>query len=180
MEKSPQPKQKLELDLSTDEWTERLGGAPVFAKKGKVQARQVAEREEVRTTLADGTEETVNVAEPGDVVVTNPGGEKYVLKPDNFGKRYEATEEEGVFRAKGMARAVANPTGADIEIMAPWGEPQYGGPDCMVATVFDPDQPDVIGGDRYIIGGEEFAATYAPFEEVYGPQTAQQPEQPAQ
>lgn len=180
MEKLPQPKQKLELDLSTDEWTERLGGAPVFAKKGKVQARVAAEREEVRTTLADGTEETVNVAEPGDVVVTNPGGERYVLKADNFAKRYEATEEEGVFRAKGMARAVANPTGTDIEIMAPWGEPQYGGPDCMVATVFDPDQPDVIGADRYIIGGEEFAETYAPFEEVYGPQAAQQPEQPAQ
>lgn len=172
MEKISLDKTPTELDLSTDEWTERLGGAPVFAKKGKVQARQVSEREEVHTTLADGTEETVNVAEPGDVVVTNPGGEKYVLKPDNFDKRYEATDEEGVFRAKGMARAIQNPTGTDIEIMAPWGEPQYGGPDCMVATVFDPDQPDVIGSDRYIIGGEEFQATYAPIEEVYGHQAA--------
>lgn len=171
MEKIPLEKTSKELDLSTEEWTERLGGAPVFAKKGKVQARVTVEREEVHTTLADGTEETVNVAEPGDVVVTNPGGEKYVLKPDNFDKRYEATEEEGVFRAKGMARAIQNPTGTDIEIMAPWGESQYGGPDCMIATVFDPDQPDLIGNDRYIIGAEEFQDTYAPAEEVYGHQT---------
>jgi hypothetical protein len=142
-------------------------------KKGIVGVRQVSEREEVRTTLADGTEETVNVAEAGDVVVTNPGGEKYVLKPDNFAKRYEATEEEGVFRAKGMVRALPNPTGQPIEIMAPWGEKQFGNPDCMVATVFDPDQPELIGTDRYIIGAEEFRATYAPIEEVYGPQATQ-------
>lgn len=163
---SPQSKQKLELDLSTDEWTERLAVAPVYVKKAKVQARQLAEREEVRTTLADGTEETVNVAEAGDVVVTNPSGEKYVLKPDNFAKRYEATEEDGVFRAKGMARAVDNPTGSEIEIMAPWGEKQFGGMDCLIATVFDPEQPDVIGADRYIIGRQEFEATYAPYIKV--------------
>ncbi len=177
MSEQLQPKQTLELDLSTDEYTERLAAAPVYAKKGKVAARQVSEREEVRTTLADGTEETVNVAEPGDVVVTNPGGESYVLKMDNFAKRYQSTEEEGVFLAKGMARALPNPTGEPIEIVAPWGEKQFGNPDCMVATVFDPEQPDVIGSDRYIIGAEEFAATYAPAAEVYGQQTPVQPAQ---
>ena len=180
MSEQLQPKQTLELDLSTDEYTERLAAAPVYAKKGKVAARQVSEREEVRTTLADGTEETVNVAEPGDVVVTNPGGESYVLKIDNFAKRYESTDEEGGFRAKGMARALQNPTGQPIEIMAPWGEKQFGNADCMVATVFDPEQPDAIGADRYIIGAEEFATTYAPYEEVYGPQAAQQPVTPQQ
>lgn len=167
------PKTKNELDLSTDEWTERLANAPTYAKKAIVQAREVAEREEVRTTLADGTEETVNVAEPGDVIVTNPSGEKYVLKPDNFAKRYKATDEDGVFRAKGMARAVQNPTGTEIEIMAPWGELQNGGLDCMIATVFDPEQPDVIGLDRYLIGDDEFKTTYAPAEEVLGPAAQQ-------
>jgi hypothetical protein len=170
------PKNKQELDLSTDEYTERLANAPVYAKKGVVSARQTTEREEVRTTLANGTEETVNVAEEGDVVVTNPSGEQYVLKPDNFAKRYETTDEEGVFRAKGMARAFQNPTGGDIEIMAPWGEPQYGDADCMLATVFDPATPDVIGADRYIIGGAEFRETYAPYAEVYGDPTAQAPQ----
>ncbi len=168
MEKISLDKAPKELDLSTEEYTELLTNAPVYAKKGVVEARQVTEHEEVSTTLADGTEETVNVAEPGDVVVTNPGGEKYVLKPDNFAKRYEATDEDGVFRAKGMARAFPNPTGAPIEIVAPWGEKQFGNPDCMIATVFDPDQPDAIGSDRYIIGSEEFQTTYAPIEEVLG------------
>jgi hypothetical protein len=159
-------KSSKKLDLSTDEWTERLANAPIFAKKAIVEAREAAEQEEVRTTLNDGTEETVNTAEKGDIIVTNPSGEKYVLKPDNFAKRYETTDQEGVFRAKGMARAIPNPEGTDIEITAPWGEPQYGGPDSMVATVYDPEQPDVIGADRYLIGGEEFKQTYAPAEEV--------------
>jgi hypothetical protein len=168
---SEELKQTIELDLNTDEYTELLAGAPVYAKKGLVGAREATEQEEIKTTLADGTDETVNIADPGDIIVTNPGGEQYVLKPDNFAKRYETTEEEGVFRAKGMARALQNPTGQSIEITAPWGEKQFGNPDCMVATVFDPEQPDVIGNDRYIIGAEEFRDTYAPIEEVYGPQT---------
>lgn len=170
MEKIPLDKTPKELDLSTDEWTERLASAPVFAKKGVVQARQATPGEQVTTTLEDGTVETSNTANEGDVVITNPGGEQYIIGGEKFAGRYEATEEEGVFRAKGMARAVQNPTGADIEIMAPWGEPQYGGPDAMIATVFDPEQPDVVGDDRYIIGYEEFQTTYGPADEVLGSQ----------
>jgi hypothetical protein len=49
-----------------------------------VEARVATEREEITTTLVDGTVETVNTAEESDVVVTNPGGEKYVLKPEKF------------------------------------------------------------------------------------------------
>ena len=50
--------------------------------------------------------------------------------------------------------------------MAPWGEPQCGDENCMIATVFDPDNPNEIGADRYIIGADEFAETYGPIEEV--------------
>lgn len=173
------PKPKQELDLSTDEWTERLGNAPVYAKKGIVQARRANPGERVTTTLADGTEETVNTAGEDEVVITNSSGEQYIIGTEKFGKRYEATEEEGVFRAKGMARAVQNPTGTDIQIMAPWGEPQYGGPDAIVATVYDPEQPDQVSSDRYIIGADEFKSTYAPYEEVYGNPAAQQPQPPS-
>lgn len=170
------PKQTREVDLSTNEWTERLANAPVFAKKGIVQARQAAPGERVTTTLADGTEETVNTANEGDVIITNPGGEQYIIGGEKFSSRYEATEEEGVFRAKGMARAVQNPTGSDIEITAPWGEVQRGGPDVMIATVFDPQQPELVGADRYLIGYAEFQETYAPYEEVYGNPGEQQPQ----
>lgn len=170
----------LELDLSTDEMTKKFASARIFAKKGKVQARTAVAGESLQTVLADGTVETSNTAEEGDVIVTNPGGEQYILKPDNFAKRYETTEDDGVYRAKGMARAFTNPTAADIQITAPWGELQYGGAECMIATVYDPSNPVEISADRYIIGAEEFAATYGPAEEVYGPDFAgrQQPEQP--
>jgi len=174
LDKTPPTKEVLEVDLSTEEYTKMLAEAPIFAKKGKVEARQAAEQEEVSTVLADGTVETVNVAEPGDIIVTNPGGEKYILKPDKFNKRYQATDVEGVYLAKGMARAINNPTGQPIQIMAPWGEVQNGGADCMVATVYDAAKPDEIGSDRYIIGGQEFADTYAPVDEVYGPDKSEQ------
>lgn len=154
------------LDLSTEAWTQRLANAPIYAKKGMVAAEFVSEPTPVETVLADGTIETSNVADPGDVIVTNPSGEKYVLKPENFAKRYGSTDDPDVFRAKGMARAVQNNTGSPVEIMAPWGEPQFGGPDCMIATVFDPENPEEIGADRYIIGRKEFEETYGLAEEV--------------
>lgn len=159
-------KQNLELDLSTSEWTATLAEAPVYAKKGMVEARILTEDEQLDTVLADGTVETSRTVPAGEVVVTNPGGEKYAIEREKFDKRYDATAEEGVYRAKGMARAVDNPTGQDIQIMAPWGELQFGGPDCKIATVFDPENPDEVGPDRYIIGRQEFEDTYGPIEEV--------------
>lgn len=165
--KGPDKEPKM-VDLSTEEYTQKLAEAPVYAKFGTVEARVAAEQEVVETILTNGTVETTNTAEVGDVIVTNPGGEKYVLKPEKFANKYEATEQDGVFRAKGIARAINNPEGCDIKIMAPWGEEQKGGPDCMVVIGFDPSNPSEISPDRYIIGGDEFKATYAPYEEVYG------------
>ena len=158
--------QKLELDLTTEEWTEKLAEAPVYAKKGVVEARILTEDEQLNTVLADGTVETSRTVPAGEVIVTNPGGEQYAIEREKFEKRYDTTTEEGVYRAKGMARAVDNPTGQDIQIMAPWGELQFGGPDCKIATVFDPDNPNGVGPDRYIIGRQEFEDTYGPIEEV--------------
>lgn len=156
----------MKLDLQTEEVTQKFAEAPIYAKKAIVSARQSAVGEKVQTILEDGTVETVNTAEEGDIIVTNPGGESYILKPDNFAKRYEATEEDGVFRAKGMARAYQNDTGHEITVIAPWGEEQHGGADCMIANVFDPDNPERIGIDRSVIGAQEFAETYGLAEEV--------------
>lgn len=159
-------KQKLELDLSTPEWEATLAEAPVYAKKGMVEARILAEDEQLDTVLADGTVETSRIVPAGEVIVTNPGGEQYAIEREKFDKRYEVTSEDGIYRAKGMVRAVDNPTGEDIQVMAPWGELQFGGPDCKIASVFNPDNPDEVSSDRYIIGGQEFEDTYGPIEEV--------------
>ena len=150
------------LDLQTDYWTKTLAEAPIYKKFGKVNASVAQGGETIKTILADGTEETTNTTEEGDVIVTNPGGERYILKPDNFSKRYESTEEEGVFRAKGKARITPNTTGKPIKIKARWGEEQLGGPDALIATVYDSNRPDEVGADRYIIGRDEFNATYVP------------------
>lgn len=171
MENDKNIEQKVEvqaLDLSTEQYTKLLAEAPVYAKKAIVEARQATEQEEVKTILADGTTETVNIAEAGDMILTNPGGEKYILKPEKFAKRYEAIDENGTYRAKGMARIAENPTGAPIEIVAPWGEKQVGALDCMIATPFDPEHPDEVGNDRYIIGHQEFVDTYGLASDVLG------------
>ena len=155
-----------ELDLSTDEMTQRFAEAPIFTKTAQVHIREATPGEQLTTTLADGTVETVNTAKEGDMVITNPGGEQYFVSAEKVAARYEPTDEEGVFKAKGMVRALQNPTGTPIEIMAPWGEPQYGDERAMLATLYDPAQPEVIGTDRYIIGYDEFQTTYAPVEEA--------------
>jgi len=156
----------LKIDLSTSEYTERLARAAIFAKKGEFKAQKVKEREEISTVLADGTVETVNWAEIGDMIVTNPDGERYILNSIEFGKRYRPTSQGSVYTSKGMIRAIVNPTGRPIEIMASWGDPQFGAADCIIATVYDEKCPDEIGSRRYIIGGQEFADTYAPVDEV--------------
>jgi len=153
-----------ELDLSTDEITKLLAEAPVYKKTAQVRIRPATPGEQLETRLADGTLETVNTAKEGDMVITNPGGEEYFVSAQKVADRYEETDEPGVYQAKGMIKAIDNPTGSPIEIMAPWGEKQYGDERCKVATLYDPNQPDVIGTDRYIIGADEFQGTYAPAE----------------
>lgn len=169
MNNEPKQTNTVELDLKTDEITRQLAEAPVFAKKGIVRMRKAVPGETVATIMEDGRIETSNAAGENDVIITNPGGEEYIISADKAAKRYEPTEEEGVYRATGMCRAFKNPTGSEIQIMAPWGEPQYGGPDCMIATTFNPDKPDEIDAeDRYIIDGKAFIDTYGTLEEVYG------------
>jgi hypothetical protein len=154
---------RVEINTQTPEMTENLSAAPLFEKTAKVQAREAIEGEVIQTVLEDGTVETSNTASAGDVVITNPGGEQYIIGNEKFMSRYEPTEDVGVFKAKGMVRAIDNPTGGDILVIAPWGEVQIGGPDAKILVSVDPENPDaVIGTDRYIIGGQEFLDTYGP------------------
>lgn len=150
------------LDLSTPDMTARFAAAPLYLKKVIVTIEEVPVGTVVPTVLADGTEETTITAdEDRRWKVTNPGGEKYLITRDKVETRYLHLDGNR-YRAKGAVRAFRNPTGGDVEIMAPWGTVQRGGPDCMFAAAVDPATPDVIGSDRYIIGGQECENTYAP------------------
>ncbi len=153
-------KQTMEIDLNSPEFTAILLEAPLYVRKTPVQARRVNERELIRTILQDGTLETERYAEPGDMVVTNPGGEEYVIKHDHFPDQYTETDVPGYYRSTDGIRAILNPTGTPISIVAPWGSPQSGDSDCIVGmtvSLANPDQPTDV---RYIIGADEFAETY--------------------
>lgn len=134
------------------EMDEALASAPLYEKKARVTMRVAAPGEKLSTVLRDGTVETTRVLEGGEAIVKNPMGEEYAMGMDKFTSRYAQDGDE--WRATGEVKAVKNPTGENITIVAPWGEEQHGGPDCYIAC--NPQDTK----DRYIIGGEEFARTY--------------------
>lgn len=62
-----------------------------FAQKtAKVTARTATEGERVDTIMKNGLVETTNTAKAGDYVVTNPGGEQYLVGKEKFEKRSES------------------------------------------------------------------------------------------
>lgn len=131
--------------------------AGLFRKGAIVTARQVMTPENLITQLENGFHETERLVPAGHWIVTNPGGEEYAIPAEKFHTRYDWIEGDD-YRAKGIIRAFPNHTGEDVEIVAPWGEEQYGDVNCWFATALDSELNTTT--DRYIIGGDEFTATY--------------------
>ncbi len=132
-----------------------------YRKNGEFRAKRVSVATSVETILADGRKETTNVAAPGDFVVTGPGGEHYVVKPEVFAARYEQKPgARDVYLARGEIIAVPNPLRETIQFWAAWGEVQSGAADCMIADMFDPATRK-RAGRPYIIGRAEFEKTYS-------------------
>lgn len=148
------------VDRKSPEVMSALASAPVYRKQGAVRARPATSGEQITTTLASGATETVNTAKDGDWVMTNPSGEQYIISKEKFFKRYEESGTPGVYGAKGHCRAILNPFGEPVEIMASWGEPQTGDADCLFADTCDADGGN-MGGEPYIIEAKAFAETYA-------------------
>lgn len=136
----------------------QVADGEIYRKSAQVAAIQATERTPIETILADGTVETSNVAEIGDYIVVNPGGEEYVVQKDKFAGLYEETDKPGIFQATGIVKAIQNPTNKWVQMEKSWGI-QEGAPDCMFAATYDPDSNKLIGSAR-IIGAQEFADTY--------------------
>ena len=137
-----------------------LSTAPIYKKQGTVNARLGIVGEEIATILANGTSETVNtVKADNEWVTTNPLGEQYIISEKKFNDRYEPTAVPGVYQAKGYSRILPNPFKEDIEILASWGSPQFGGADCYFADICTPE--GVPDGEPYLLGNDEFESTYA-------------------
>jgi len=146
------------VERKSSEIMNALAEAPVYKKQGRVEARPATPGEEITTTLEGGAKETVNKAGEGDWIVTNPGGEQYIISEKKFLGRYEATDEEGAYAAKGYCRAAQNPFGKSIEIMASWGSPQTGDERCLIADTCDANGK--VDGEPYLIDADAFAKTY--------------------
>lgn len=133
-----------------------LGATPRMASKfQRINARPAKPGEVVHTVLADGTNETSNVAQEGDYVVNNVGSpEQWIVRGKDFVKKYVEDEgNPGVYRPKGGPMEVFD-VGEDIEGVAPWGENmrvKKGG-----YIMRDPNNPN----DAYGIGLDEFNKSY--------------------
>jgi hypothetical protein len=145
------------VDIQSDVIGEKLLAAPLFQKVGTVEAVKVTKPTVVETIVNGDFVETVNVAQPGDYIVTNPSGEKYILKEENFLKKYIPTDNPTVFNARGLIRVIKNPYKKPVTIIAPWGAEQHGDKDCYFALNVEGD--DLT--DRYIIENKAFHETYA-------------------
>ncbi len=152
---------EMEIDRNAAPITEALDArGKLYRKVAQVRARRAIRETAVHTILADGTRETSNIAEPGDYIVTAPGGERYVVKPEIFEARYVLKRgRKNVYLARGQSIAVQNPYRRPISILAPWGERQHGAADCMIADVADPVTHQRAGAP-YLIARDEFERTY--------------------
>ena len=152
--------------LVVDRLSETLAAAlntrgKVYAKFGEIKAVQTTEVTPIETVLADGRKETKNVAQIGDWIVTNPGGGRYVVKPEKFAKLYgPKAGSPGVYVPKGRVVAVQNTVvyKKPVSTMASWGEMQTGAADCWWADTCD--EAGKREGNPRIIGAAEFAQTY--------------------
>lgn len=70
--------------------------------------------------------ETTNTANAGDWIVTNPGGEKYVVPAAKFPKKYEPCPElgDGWYKPTGGVQKFLELT-EDTTFICSWGEEQH-------------------------------------------------------
>jgi hypothetical protein len=104
----------------------------------------------VVTITTDG-KETENTAVPGDIIMSGPSGEKYVVKAAKFEKLY-AKQDDGTVIPEQSPRQVARYTGKDeVTFTAPWGE----------QMVLKPGDYLVKDGEGYYrVAKKEYEVTY--------------------
>jgi hypothetical protein len=137
------------VDLKKPEYDAKFENAPLYRKNAEVQARQVTTIEEVRTAL----DATTSTAEPGDWIVTNPGGETYRVVDEIFNNAYRSIDGKvGFFESIGVPVKVVEVT-ENIAFMAPWASLQG-----VRAGGYVVERTD--NGERYGIDKAAFEATY--------------------
>lgn len=146
-----------------------LAGNPKHFTKHGVFTFYIAIKEhEVITSIA-GKEETRNIALPGDYVLKGISGEKYVVHPEAFAKRYKVTstnswnqmqanddhENEGSAIATGECYGIVWESDDD-KFESPWGGDMIINKGDMLVS------PDDKFTQAYRIAIDEFNKTYVP------------------
>ena len=90
----------------------------------------------------------------GSMIVKNPDGEEYIVKPETFARKYKKTEQKGVYQP------VSDPIKYvtlknDIVFMAPWGEEMFG----VKGAALNVSNLD----DIYVIQNEAFNKIYSEY-----------------
>jgi len=120
-------------------------------KYARVRAWQATREEEIASEMQDGFRETTNTARPGDYIVENPDGERYVMSADDFQPRYRPTDQESVYEPASEPVRVVE-LKEDVRFEAPWGEEMR----IRAGGFLISNSPD----DIYGIQADEFAKTY--------------------
>ena len=93
----------------------------------------------------------------GSMIVKNPDGEEYIVKPEKFESKYRPTSEKGVYKpTDGPIKYIV--LEQDIAFTAPWGEDMF----ATKGAALNISSLD----DVYAIQNEAFRKTYTDVERV--------------
>ncbi len=101
-----------------------LGETKTYVKVAPIQATEAKGGEVVTTTLANGFTETTATAPQGSFIVTNPGGEQYIVPRDQFLIKYQPAPDlgAGMYKPVGTPQTFSQLVGGDMEILSVHGE----------------------------------------------------------
>lgn len=114
----------------------------------------ISDREQTIETWTSDGKETENTAKKGDIIVSGPTKEKYVLSPSKFKKNYEGDMKDTVIPEQ-SPREVAKYKGDTIKFTAPWDEDMI-----MHSGDYLVKEKDDSG--YYRIAKKEYELTYNP------------------
>jgi len=135
-----------------------------YEKISTVRARKGSIGEKIITQLkSDDKSETIStIKNESDYVITNPGGEEYIISGKKLKSNYDRISGD-LYQSKGIIKAIEY-TGESFEFEASWGSKMFClNGDTLAAKFVEGDtieETEIL--EVYRIGRREMAETYLP------------------